>query len=143
MTRKIAERSRRAPGDGKRNIRVAVRLTRSEFEQIEAKAKAEGLVTAAYIGIAALAMADPQEAAGHASRAELDALTEATEQLRRIGYLLNQIVMTMHALRQVRPVVEHIAIRVWERVEVLDDAALAVAGPLRMHRLNRLKRQMR
>ena len=85
MTKRIAERSRRAPGDGKRDIRVAVRLTRSEHAKIEAQAKAEGLVTAAYIGIAALAMADPQEAAGHASRAELDALTDATEQLRRIG----------------------------------------------------------
>jgi hypothetical protein len=143
MTRKIAERSRRAPGAGKRDHKTAVRFSAGEWARVEAAAKREGLVTAAFIGIAALAMADPQEAAGHASRAELDALTEATEQLRRIGYLLNQIVMTMHALKQVRPIVERIAIRVWERVEVLDDAALAVAGPLRMNRLNRLKRQRR
>jgi hypothetical protein len=143
MTRKIAERSRRAPGDGKRDRKVAVRFTGSEWAQVEAAAEREGLVIAAYIGIAALAMADPEEAAGHASREELDVLTDAAEQLRRIGYLLNQAVMTMHTLRQVRPVIEHIAIRVWERVEVLDDAVLAVAGPLRMNRLNRLKRRLR
>lgn len=143
MTRKTAERSRRAPGDGKRTRKTAVRFSAGEWARVEAAAEREGLVTAAYIGVAALAMADPQEAAGHASRAELDALTEAAEQLRRIGYLLNQAVMTMHATGQVRPVVEHIAIRVWEKVEVLDDAALAVAGPLRMRRLTRLKRQAR
>lgn len=143
MTRKIAVRSRRAPGDGKRDHKTAVRFSAGEWAQVEAAAEREGLVTAAYIGIAALAMADPQEAAGHASRAELDALTDATEQLRRVGYLLNQVVMTMHALRQVRPVVERIAILVWERVEVLDDAALAVAGPLRVNKLNRLRRRRR
>jgi hypothetical protein len=143
MTRKIARRSRRAPGDSKREHKTAVRFSAGEWAQVEAAAEREGLVTAAFIGVAALAMADPQEAAGHASRAELDALTEATEQLRRIGYLLNQIVMTMHALKQVRPIVERIAVLVWKRVEVLDDAALAVAGPLRMNRLNRLRRQRR
>jgi hypothetical protein len=45
--------------------------------------------------------------------------------------------MTMHTLKQARPVVEHVATRVWDRVEALDDAALAVAGPLRMNRLRR------
>ena len=137
MTRKIAGRSRRAPGDGRRDLRVAVRFTAGEYARIEARAKAEGLVTAAWIGIAALAMADPEVAAGHASREELDKLTAATEQVRRAGYLLNQAVMTMHALGQVRPVIEHVTSRVWEKVEALDDAAMAVAGPLRARRRRR------
>lgn len=137
MTRKIAERSRRAPGDGKRDCKVAVRFTASERAKVEAAAEAEGLVLAAYVGIAALAMADPEEAAGRATRAELRALTDATEQVRRAGHLLNQVVRTMHTLRQVRPAVEYLTARVWARVEVLDDAVLAVAGPLRVKRRRR------
>jgi hypothetical protein len=137
MTKKIAERSRRAPGDGKRNYRVAVRFTESELARIEVRAVSEGLVTAAWVGIAALAMADPEAAAGHASREELDDLVAATEQVRRAGYLLNQAVMTMHALKQVRPAVEFLAVRVWQRVEALDEAAIAVAGQLRRTRWRR------
>jgi hypothetical protein len=116
---------------------VAVRFTEGEYARIEARAKSEGLVTAAWIGVAALAAADPEVAAGQASRAELDALVDAAEQVRRVGYLLNQAVMTMHTLKQARPAVERIAIRVWARVEALDDAALAVAGPLRAKRRRR------
>jgi hypothetical protein len=137
MTRKIAERSRRAPGDGKRDCKVAVRFTVGEHAKLEAAAEAEGLVLAAYVGVAALAMADPEEAAGHATRAELRALADATEQVRRAGHLLNQVVRTMHTLGQVRPEVGYIAARVWARVEALDEAVLAVAGPLLFKRRRR------
>jgi hypothetical protein len=137
MTRKIAERSRRAPGDGKRDCKVAVRFTAGEHARLEAAAEAEGLVLAAYVGVAALAMADPEEAAGHASREELRALIAAADQVRRAGHLLNQVVRTMHTLGQVRPEVEHITARVWARVEALDDAVIAAAGPLRAKRRRR------
>jgi len=137
MTRKTARRSRRAPGDGKRDYKVAVRFTADEHAKLEAAAEAEGLVLAAYVGIAVLAVADPEEAAGHASRAELRALIGATEQVRMAGHLLNQVVRTMHTLGQVRPEVGYIAARVWAQVEALDDAVLAVAGPLRVKRRRR------
>jgi hypothetical protein len=137
MTKKAAERSRRAPGDGKRDRKVAVRFTESEWARIEARARAMGLVTAAYVGVAAVAMADPEAAAGHASREELDKLTAATEQVRRASSALNQAVRTMRALKQVRPAVELITVRVWEKVEALDDALIAVAGPLRARRSRR------
>lgn len=137
MTRKSAERSRRPPGDGNRDRKVAVRFTASEWARIDAAVARQGLVAAAYIGIAALAAADPEVAAGQASRAELEALTAATEQLRRMGYLLHQVVMTMNALQQVRPAVEHIANLVWARVDVLDDAAIAIARLLRTRRRRR------
>ena len=58
MTKKSAERSRRAPGDGKRTCRVAVRYTPSEVAKVEAAAAREGLVTAAWLGNAGLALAD-------------------------------------------------------------------------------------
>jgi hypothetical protein len=131
MTKKIADRSRRAPGDGKRTCRVAVRYTPGEFAQVEAAAEREGLVTAAWLGGAGLALSDPEAPVGRASREELDRLVDATEKVRRAGVLLNQVVATMHATGQVRPVVEYIAVRVWQKVEQLDDAAIAVAGPLR------------
>jgi hypothetical protein len=137
MTRKSADRSRRPPGDGNRDRKVAVRFTVSEWARIDTAAAREGLVAAAYIGMAALAAADPEVAAGQASRAELDALTVATEQLRRVGYLLDQLIMTMRALQEVRPAVEHIANLVWARVDVLDGAVVAIARSLRARRRRR------
>lgn len=131
MTMKRAGRSRRAPGNGRRDYRVAVRFTGGEFARIDARARAEGLLTAAWIGVAAMAMADPRAAAGHATREELDKLIAATEQVRRAGHLLNQAVLTMQALGQVRPSVQYITDRVWESVQVLDDATVAVAGQMR------------
>lgn len=116
---------------------MKVRFSGGELALIDARAKAEGLVTAAYIGIAALAAADPQAAAGHARRAELNALVDATEQLRRAGHVLNQVVMTMHTLKQVRPSVQYITDRVWALAEALEEAAVAVAGPLRVKRRRR------
>jgi hypothetical protein len=136
MTKKSAGRSRRAPGDGKRTCRVAVRYTPGELAQVEAAAEREGLLTAAWLGGAGLVLSDPDPGApaGRASREELDRLVDATEKVRRAGVLLNQVVATMHATRQVRPVVEYIAVKVWQKVEQLDDAAIALAGPLRKAR---------
>ena len=134
MTRKSAERSRRAPGDGNRDRKVAVRFTATEWARIDAAAARENLKMAAYIGMAALAAADPEVAADRASRSELDALTAATEQLRRIGYLLSQLVMTMRALGEVRPVVEHVADRVWSRLDVLDGAVNIFSMSMRARR---------
>ena len=137
MTRKSAERSRRAPGDGKRDHEVTVRFTASELARIDAAAARENLKTASYIGMAALAAADPEVAADWASRAELDALTAATEQLRRIGYLLSQLVMTMRALGEVRPVVEHVADLIWSRLDALNDAVNIVSMSMRARRRRR------
>ena len=85
----------------------------------------------------ALAAADPMVAAGRASQAEQAALTATTEQLRRIGYLLDQAVMTMRALGEVRPVVERAATLVWARVEVLDGLVFAIAISSRARRSGR------
>jgi hypothetical protein len=142
MTKKIAERSRRAPGDGKRTCRVAVRYTPGELALVEAAATREGLVTAAWLGNAGLALASPHgRRAAHASQEELDRLVDATEKVRRVGVLLNQVVATMHSIREVRPVVEVIAVRVWEKVQALDDAAIVVSDPaLRRSRKVRRRR---
>lgn len=130
MTKKSAERSRRAPGDGKRTCRVAVRYTPDEIEQVGAAAAREGLVTAAWLGNVGLGLSDPHgRPAALASREELDDLVDATEKVRRAGVLLNQVVKTMHATGQVNSAIELIAVKVWERVEKLDDAAMAIAGP--------------
>jgi hypothetical protein len=134
MTRKSADRSRRAPGDGKRDHEVTVRFTASEWARIDAAAAREKLKNTSYIGMAALAAADPEVAAGWASRAELDALTATTEQLRRTGYLLSQLVMTMRALGEVRPVVERVADLVWSRLDVLDGAVNSVSKSMRARR---------
>jgi hypothetical protein len=128
MTKKSAARSRRAPGDGKRTCRVAVRYTPGEVAKVEAAAAGEGLVTAAWLGVVGLALSDPQRRhATGASREELDDLVDATR-VRRAGVLLNQVVRTMHATGQVNATIEYIAVKVWERVQKLDDAAMAVAG---------------
>jgi hypothetical protein len=131
MTRKIAGRSRRAPAGGKRTCRVAVRYTPGELEKVAAAATREGLVTAAWLGDAGLALSDPapvgRRAAG-ASREELDCLVQATEKVRRVGYLLNQVVATMHSTGRVSPAVERVAARVWQKVAELDDATMAVVG---------------
>jgi hypothetical protein len=130
MTKKGAVRSRRAPGDGKRTCRVAVRYTPSEVAQVEAAAARDGLVTAAWLGNVGLALSDTHgRPEARASREELDDLVDATEKARRAGVLLNQVVRTMHATGQVNATIEYIAGKVWERVEELDDAAMAVAGP--------------
>jgi hypothetical protein len=127
MTRKTAGRSRRAPGDGKRDQRLAIRFSRAELAKIDAVAEREGMLTAAWAGQAVLGMADPgRRPAGRASREELELLKDATEKVRRAGVLLNQAVATMHSTGQIRPVLEHIAVRVWKKVEELDDATLAV-----------------
>jgi len=129
MTKKSAARSRRAPGDGKRTCRVAVRYTPGEVAKVEAAAAGEGLVTAAWLGVVGLALSDPQgRHATGASREALDDLVDATEKVRRAGVLLNQVVRTMHATGQVNATIEYIAVKVWERVQKLDDAATAVAG---------------
>jgi len=88
------------------------------------------MVTAAWLGVVSLALSDPHggRAAG-TSREELDDLVDATEKVRRAGVLLNQVVRTMHATGQVNESIEYIAVKVWERVQKLDDAAMAVAGP--------------
>jgi hypothetical protein len=112
---------------------VAVRFSGSEWAQVEAAAEREGLVTAAWLGNAGLELSgpDPQgRAAVHASREELNRLTQATEKVRRVGYLLNQVVRTMHATGQVSVTIEYVAAKVWEKVAELDDAAVAVAAPL-------------
>jgi hypothetical protein len=137
MTRKIAERSRRAPGDGKRTCRVAVRYSPSELAQVDAAAEREGLLTAAWLGRAGLALSDPGAPAGRSSREELDRLVDATEKVRRVAVLLSQVVATMRAIGQVRPVVEYIAVKVWQKVDELDDATIAVAGSLRRARRRR------
>ena len=110
------------------------RAVATEWARIDAAAARENLKMAAYIGMAALAAADPEVAADRASRSELDALTAATEQLRRIGYLLSQLVMTMRALGEVRPVVEHVADRVWSRLDVLDGAVNIFSMSMRARR---------
>jgi len=130
MTKKIAGRSRRAPGDGKRTCRVAVRYTPGELAEVAAAAAREGPVTAAWLGNAGLALAGPPPAgrpAVRASREELDRLVQATEKVRRVGYLLNQVVATMHATGRVSLAIEHVAARVWQKVAELDDATMAVA----------------
>jgi hypothetical protein len=128
MTKKSAARSRRAPGDGKRTCRVAVRYTPGEVAKVEAAAAGEGLVTAAWL-VVGLALSDPQgRHATGASREALDDLVDATEKVRRAGVLLNQVVRTMHATGQVNTTIEYIAVKVWERVQKLDDAVMAVAG---------------
>lgn len=137
MTKKRAGRSRRAPADGKRDHRVAVRFTEAELARIDARAEAEGLLNAAWIGIAALAMADRDVAAGRASQEEINKLTAAVEQARRAGCALNQAVMTMRALGQFRPSVQYIADRVWHSVRCLDDAVVAVTGPVSRTRRRR------
>jgi hypothetical protein len=129
MTKKSATRSRRAPGDGKRTCRVAVRYTPGEVAQVEAAAAREGLVTAAWLGGVGLTLSDLQARhATVASREELDDLVDATEKVRRAGVLLNQVVRTMHVTGQVNASIEYIAVKVWDRVQKLDDAAMAVAG---------------
>lgn len=128
MTKKSATRSRRAPGDGKRTCRFAVRYTPGEAAKVEAAAEREGLVTAAWLGGAGLTMADLRARhATAASREELDDLVDATEKVRRAGVLLNQVVRTMHVTGQVNASIEYIAVKVWDRVQKLDDAATAVA----------------
>jgi enamine deaminase RidA (YjgF/YER057c/UK114 family) len=130
MTKNLSARSRRAPGDGKRICRVAVRYTQSEIAQVEAAAAREGLVTAAWLGNAGLALSGQLgRLPAQATREELDDLVDATEKVRRAGVLLNQVVRTMHATGQVNGAIEGIAAKVWQRVEKLDDAAMAVAGP--------------
>jgi hypothetical protein len=130
MTKKIAGRSRRAPGDGKRRFRVAVRYSQGELAEVEAAAERAGMVTAAWLGNAGLIMARRRgRRAVRGSQEELDRLVDATEKARRAGVLLNQVIKTMHATGQVRPVVEYIAVRVWQTVGELDDAAITVAGP--------------
>ncbi len=129
MTKNLSPRSRRAPGDGKRTCRVAVRYTQNEIAQVEAAAAREGLVTAAWLGNAGLALSGQRSRlAAQATREELDDLVDATEKVRRAGVLLNQVVRTMHATGQVNDAIERIAAKVWQRVEKLDDAAMAVAG---------------
>jgi hypothetical protein len=129
MTKRSADRSRRAPGDGKRICRVAVRYTPSEVAQVEAAAAREGLVTAAWLGSVGLALSDPHgRPAVRASQEELSDLVDATEKVRRVGVLLNQVVRTMHVTGQVNTTIEYIAVKVWERVQRLDDAAVVVAG---------------
>ena len=122
MTKKSADRSRRAPGDGKRTCRVAVRYTPSEVAQVEAAAAREGLVTAAWLGSVGLALSDALgRPAVRASQEELDELVDATEKVRRAGVLLNQVVRTMHATGQLNTTIEYVAVKVWERVHRLDD----------------------
>ena len=129
MTKKSADRSRRAPGDGKRTYRVAVRYTPSEIAQVEAAAVREGLVTAAWLGNVGLALSDPHgRPEARASQEELGDLVDATEKVRRVGVLLNQVVRTMHVTGQVSTTIEYIAVKVWEIVQKLDDAAMDVAG---------------
>jgi hypothetical protein len=128
MTKKSATRSRRAPGDGKRTCRVAVRYTPCELAKVEAAAAREGLVTAAWLGGAGLTLSDLQaRQVAVASREELDDLVDATEKVRRAGVLLNQVVRTMHVTGQVNASIEYIAVKVWDRVQELDDAVMAVA----------------
>jgi hypothetical protein len=73
---------------------------------------------------------DPESAAWHASRQELDRLTAGTQQVRRVGHPLNQAVMTMHATDRVNATIEDITTIVSQKIEVLDDAAMAVGGSL-------------
>lgn len=54
---------------------------------------------------------------------------DATEKVRRAGVLLNQVVKTMHATGQVNIAIKRIAVKNWQRVEKLDDAAMAIARP--------------
>ncbi len=108
---------------------MAVRYTPGELAKVEAAAAREGLVTAAWLGEAGLALADPAPAgreAARASREELDRLVQATEKVRRVGYLLNQVVATMHSTGRVSAAIERVAVLVWEKVEQLDDATMAV-----------------
>jgi hypothetical protein len=99
------------------------------------------MVTAAWLGNAGLALARSHGRTGaRVSQEELDRLADATEKVRRAGVLLNQVVRTMHATGQVRPVVEHIAVRVWEEVAKLDDAAIVVAGSALRGRRRRRRR---
>lgn len=138
MTKKSADRSRRAPGDGKRTCRVAVRYTPSEVAQVEAAAGREGLVTAAWLGSVGLALSDPQgRPPVRASQEELDELVDATEKVRRAGVLLNQVARTMHATGQLNSTIEYVAVKVWETVQRLDDAAMAVAGSVLRGRRHR------
>ena len=96
MTKKIAGRSRRRPGDGKRNNRVAVRYTSGELARVEAEAVREGMVTAAWLGNAGLALARSHGRTGtRVSQEELDRLVDATEKVRRAGVLLNQVVVSI------------------------------------------------
>jgi hypothetical protein len=128
--RHAAPRSRRAPAEAKRTSRVAVRFTPAQLAEVDAAAARDGLLTAAWLGNVGLAQADPcaSRTDDHASREELDKLAQATEKVRRAGVLLNQVVKTMHATGQVRPVIEHIAVKVWQAVEELDDATMAIAA---------------
>ena len=108
---------------------MAVRYTPGELAKVEAAAAREGLVTAAWLGEAGLVLADPAPAdrgAARASREELDCLVQATEKVRRVGFLFNQVVATMHATGRVSPAVEHVAVRVWQKVAELDDATMAI-----------------
>lgn len=137
MTKRIAGRSGGRPATSGGTAGWRSGTPRGELAEVGAAGR-EGLVTAAWLGNAGLAMARPRGRRGaHVSREELDRLVDATEKVRRAGILLNQVVRTMHATGQVRPVIEHIAIRVWARLEALDDAVLAVAGPLRVKRRRR------
>lgn len=129
MTKKSATRSRRAPGDDKRTCRVAVRYTPDEVAKVEAAAARAGMVTAAWLGDAGLTLSDLRARhATAASREELDDLVDATEKVRRAGVLLNQVVRTMHVTGQVNASIEYIVDKLWDRVQKLDDAAMAVAG---------------
>ena len=97
---------------------MAVRYTPSEVAQVEAAAAREGLVTAAWLGSVGLALSDPHgRPAVRASHEGLDDLVDATEKVRRVGVLLNQVVRTMHVTGQVNTSIEYIAVKVRERVQ--------------------------
>ena len=133
MTKKIAGRSRRAPGGGRRTCRVAVRYTPAELAKVEAAAAREGLVTAAWLGNAGLALADPDPPGGPRARQPGGTRPPGAGHREgppgRLPAQPGRRDDALHRAGQRRDRAGRRAGR--EKVEELDDATMAVAPPLR------------
>lgn len=128
MTLRSAPRSRRAPADGKRDHRVAVRFSAEEMARVDAAAARDRMVASAWAGEIILAAADPDGplTAGRALREEKDAVLHATEVVRKVGYLLNQAVAAFHATGTPPEELTRITALTWRVVTRLDDEVHAL-----------------
>lgn len=95
---------------------------------INAEAARDRMVAAAWAGEILLAAADPDRPAleGRASREELDAVVQATEMVRRVGYLLNQFAAGFHSTGTLPEGFTRVTDLAWRVVTRLDDEVSAL-----------------
>lgn len=105
-----------------------VRFTDAELDMVETASAKDGLVLASWIAEAALALADPEApmTEGRATRAELDVVQQATQVVKRNGYLFNQAVAALNATGEAPEELIQYGELTWRSVARLEDEVIAL-----------------